>query len=338
MGQKYRTMFGDKIAVDVERGEIYKDEHKDRGHILRIVSFMYMLILGAIVTRFCITGDLFSQTMAKGLPVPPKHNFEVPFTDFKSVGSSMEAETKYQSAPDHWKGHCGQQFERMYDLNITSGMAYDRLGNFANVTLVNHDFYGPLIEASVGDTLIIRVNSHTDNATVKMELDGDFSSTVETVDATYIFKLQIHEHNAGTFLYRIQSGDASLCIGPLIVHSPCEDSNIASYSSDFTFLLTTDNIGNTEDSLSHFLKFHHGTTRIRLINTDPMKFLNFSTKTRKFEVVESKGEFMKPIFTKTLRIDPNGTYSLIFRRTSILGKISAKASIIMKKFQFPAWS
>ncbi|KAL5614173.1 hypothetical protein BROUX41_000011 [Berkeleyomyces rouxiae] len=120
-------------------------------------------------------------------------------------------------------------------------------GVFRPMILINNKFPGPLIEANIGDNLIVHINNRGTNAT-SIHFHGLFQNGTNSMDGTvgitqcpiapetaYMYNFTV-DGQSGTYWYHAHyAGQASDGVfGPLVIHAPNEKGELqkVQYASD----------------------------------------------------------------------------------------------------------
>ncbi|KAK0717263.1 multicopper like protein [Lasiosphaeria miniovina] len=139
---------------------------------------------------------------------------------------------------------------RSYNLVITKGLGWPD-GVVRDMLFLNGKFPGPLIEANIGDTLLVNVtNGLSDNST-SIHWHGLYQNGTNWFDGTtgvtqcgippgqsLLYNFTI-ENQFGTFWYHSHSGTQYLdgILGPLIIHAPEEAEVRKLYDTDRVVLV-----------------------------------------------------------------------------------------------------
>lgn len=168
------------------------------------------------------------------------------------TGWRLDTANNYTSNVQFWRDNYGKPQERHYYFNITILEKINANGAVRNLTVINGQYPGPLIEANSGDTIYLHVLNQMEEEPVSFHLHGLFypNNTFDDGAASinvcpiapgnnYTYKIPIGENEYGTYWYHSHWSTqyADGVYGPIMIHSPIEDANLTYYDSDMIFLL-----------------------------------------------------------------------------------------------------
>lgn len=184
------------------------------------------------------------------------------------VSWRLDTANNYTSNLQQWRDDFGQAKERHYFFNITYVTKIDANGANRNLTVINGQFPGPLIEANSGDTIYLHVSNQMEDEPVSFHLHGLFY-TNNTFDdgaasinvcpiapgGNYTYRIPVGEKEYGTYWYHSHWSTqyADGVYGPVMLHSPKEDANLTYYDSDRVYVVTDYYYTDAADLLSTYL-------------------------------------------------------------------------------------
>ena len=185
-----------------------------------------------------------------------------------STNWRLDTANNYTSNLEYWRNDYNTTKDRHYYFNITSLLKIDANGAIRNLTVINDQYPGPLIEANSGDTIYLHVLNKMDDEPVSFHLHGlfypnnsfdDGASSINVCPIApglnYTYKIPIGEKEFGTYWYHSHWGTqyADGVYGPLIIHSPIEDSNLTNYDADRVYVANDYYYQDADQLLSTYL-------------------------------------------------------------------------------------
>lgn len=130
--------------------------------------------------------------------------------------------------------------ERHYYFNVSTLLEKASDGIVRNLTVINGQYPGPLVEANAGDTLYIHVQNHMSQEPVTIHCHGLFFNQEDSYNdgaafinqcaipangGTYTYKVKLGKEQWGTYWYHshFSTQYADGLFGPLVIHSSKED-------------------------------------------------------------------------------------------------------------------
>lgn len=130
--------------------------------------------------------------------------------------------------------------ERHYYFNVSTLLEKASDGIVRNLTVINGQYPGPLVEANAGDTLYIHVQNHMSLEPVTIHCHGLFFNQEDSYNdgaafinqcaipangGTYTYKVKLGKEQWGTYWYHshFSTQYADGLFGPLVIHSSKED-------------------------------------------------------------------------------------------------------------------
>lgn len=179
----------------------------------------------------------------------------------------LDTANNYTSDLDYWRSDYNVTKDRHYYFNITVLEKINANGATRNLTVINDQFPGPLIEANSGDTIYLHVSNQMEVEPISFHLHGLFY-TNNTFDdgAASINVCPIPP--GGNYTYKIPTGDqfgtywyhshwstqyADGVYGPVVIHSSAEDSNLTSYDADRVYVVNDYYYENADTILGDYL-------------------------------------------------------------------------------------
>lgn len=237
---------------------------------------------------------------------------------------------------------------RRYYLEISDGdINID--GIKTTQTLINNQYPGPLIQANIGDTLIVNVrNRGTHPVSLHFHgmdqnntnfMDGAAGVTQCPIKAHQSFEYSFVVRSAGTYWYHNHIGVeyARGLVGPMVVHDPNHQSD---YGDDIIVLLS-DVYQDLDAALTEYFEPYIGGSfplpdkvlmqgtkqpsatitsskraRVRLINASSCLNFHFTVDDHSIEVIEVDGFHVKPRAVSTIPIATGQRYSFLLDNIS----------------------
>lgn len=241
----------------------------------------------------------------------------------------LDTNRNYTMDVDYWQKQT-EPAERHYYMNISTYVEESPDGIVRNLTVVNGQYPGPLLEANAGDTLFIHVQNHMEDEPVTIHCHGLFFNNNNSFHdgaayinqcpippkANYTYKIKLDEEQTGTYWYHSHFGTqyADGLFGPLVIHSPQEYEALNStYDKDIVVLVND----YYHDTASNYLPSYMGPDNE---NTEPDPDNGLIQGQNKFEYVASTylvpngGNSSNVLYTPTnvsvIDLDPEATYRL----------------------------
>ncbi|AMD21008.1 HEL273Cp [Eremothecium sinecaudum] len=164
----------------------------------------------------------------------------------------LDTQRNYTMNRGYWKKENKSQ-DRHYYFNITKLVEGGPDGVIRNLTVVNGQYPGPLIEANAGDTLWIHVNNLMKDEPVTIHCHGLFFNNEDNFNDGaaginqcpipagdhYTYKIKIDEKQWGTYWYHshFSTQYADGLFGPLVIHSREEDEVLEDYDEDMVVMV-----------------------------------------------------------------------------------------------------
>lgn len=283
----------------------------------------------------------------------------------------LDTANNYTSNLQFWRNDFGTSKERHYYFNITTLLKTDINGAIRNLTVINGQFPGPLVEANSGDTIFLHVQNQMDDEPVSFHLHGlfypnntfdDGASSINVcpipAGGNYTYRIPTGEKEYGTYWYHSHWSTqyADGVYGPVILHSPIEDSNLTYYDADRIYvvndyyyedaadLLDTYMIPDNENSeptpdaglisgtysqANYFTPADGKSTyktatyfdpnsiyRVRIANVGFFLPFKFSIDQHKLTIVETDGTLLEPLESDYVDVAVGQRYSFFMNRTS----------------------
>lgn len=188
--------------------------------------------------------------------------------DDENISWRLDTGNNYTSNLQAWRNDYGKAVDRHYYFNITHIEKVNANGAVRNLTVINNQFPGPLLEANSGDTIYLHVQNHMTDEPVSFHLHGLFypNNTFDDGAASinvcpippggnYTYKIPVGENEFGTYWYHSHWSTqyADGVYGPLILHSPNEDKNLTYYDADRVIVVNDYYYEDAGDLLSDYL-------------------------------------------------------------------------------------
>jgi FtsP/CotA-like multicopper oxidase with cupredoxin domain len=169
-----------------------------------------------------------------------------------SINWRLDTANNYTSNLQYWRDDFGTAKDRHYFFNITYVEKIDANGAVRNLTVINNQFPGPLLEANSGDTIYLHVNNQMNDEPVSFHLHGlfypnntfdDGASSINVCPippgGNYTYRIPVGKKEYGTYWYHSHWSTqyADGVYGPIILHSPIEDANLTYYDADRIFVV-----------------------------------------------------------------------------------------------------
>ncbi|QOU22891.1 hypothetical protein BRETT_003078 [Brettanomyces bruxellensis] len=146
-----------------------------------------------------------------------------------------------------WRADFGTSKDRHYYFNITEITEVNADNAVRNLTVINGQYPGPLIEANSGDTIYIHVNNLLETNPVSIHCHGLFyqgnpfddgavsiNNCPIPAGGNYTYKVPTSKSQWGTYWYHSHWSTqyADGVFGPLVLHSLDEDQLLGNYTGD----------------------------------------------------------------------------------------------------------
>lgn len=282
---------------------------------LLIFSFVFKELFGAHRLGF-ITNPVVSRFMKKSE---------------QSGDQSWRLDTtkNYTMDVEYWLSE-NKPAERHYYMNITKLVEKGPDGIARNLTVVNGQYPGPLLEANAGDRLVIHVENQMDDDPVTIHCHGLFFNKKNSFhdgaawmnqcpippSANYTYEIDLDEDQAGTYWYHSHYGSqyADGLFGPLVIHSADEYSALnSSYDKDVVVMVND----YYHDIASNYLPDYLGPDNE---NTEPSPDNGLIQGRNKFDYVEAtymvpnggdpSDVSYSPVNVSLVNLDPDSTYRI----------------------------
>lgn len=167
----------------------------------------------------------------------------------------LDTHKNYTIDSSVWRSEEGPQ-ERHYFLNISKLVEVSPDGIIRNLTVINGQYPGPLLEANAGDTLNIHVTNSMQDEPTTIHCHGllfnqnenflDGASSINQCPLQpgqkYTYKIHLDENQWGTYWYHshFAAQYADGVFGPLVIHSKKEDELLGEesrYDSELVILV-----------------------------------------------------------------------------------------------------
>ena len=180
----------------------------------------------------------------------------------------LDTANNYTSDLNYWRNDYNKQKERHYFFNITNILKVDANGAIRNLTVINGQYPGPLLEANSGDTIFLHVFNQMEDEPVSFHLHGlfypnntfdDGASSINVCpippSGNYTYRIPVGENEYGTYWYHSHWSTqyADGVYGPVILHSPKEDANLTSYDADRIYVVNDYYYENADTLLDDYL-------------------------------------------------------------------------------------
>ncbi|KAH3678449.1 hypothetical protein WICMUC_001466 [Wickerhamomyces mucosus] len=216
---------------------------------LVLITFTLYILRGISVTFDPIDRSKFSK-IRKGT--------------IKSSDNNWRLNTNREYNVTSWETSSTPQI-REYDFNITNIIASPD-GVTRNMTVINGQFPGPLVQANIGDTLRIKVRNNADEPT-SIHFHGLFFKNTNYYDGassmnqceiptnhTFVYEFEVEQY--GTYWYHshysTQAADG--IVGPVVLHSIDEDEHLKDqYDQDLVVLISDHYHDKAENYLEDYL-------------------------------------------------------------------------------------
>lgn len=220
--------------------------------------------------------------------------------------------------------------ERHYYMNVTTFVEESPDGIRRNLTVVNGQYPGPLLEANAGDTLFIHVDNQMEHEPVTIHCHGLFYNRNNSFQdgaayinqcpippkANYTYRIELDEKQYGTYWYHSHFGSqyADGLFGPLVIHSREEYKAMnSSYDKDIVVLVND----YYHDMASNYLPDYLGPANE---NTEPDPDNGLIQGQNRFDYVastylvpngqNSSDVSYTPVNVSVIDLDPSSTYRL----------------------------
>lgn len=314
-----------RISSDLE-GQLWR-EQKER----RFVSWLRLSLV--VVIPILIVGFGFRElAKSHGLEfiTQPIWSSFTKKSESSGIDSwRLDTNTNYTMDVDYWLSQT-EPTERHYYFNITTLVEESPDGVKRNLTVVNGQYPGPLLEANAGDTLFIHVENQMEDEPVTIHCHGLFFNNRNSFQdgaayinqcpippqANYTYEIELDAKQYGTYWYHSHFGGqyADGLFGPLVIHSAEEYNAMnSSYDKDIVVLVND----YYHDVASNYLPEYLGPDNE---NTEPDPDNGLIQGQNKFDYVASTylvpngGDSSDVSYTQAnvsvFTLDPNSTYRL----------------------------
>lgn len=256
--------------------------------------------------------------------------------------SSTFSKKSEQSNDESWRLDTGKNYtmdveywlketkpvERHYYMNVSTLVEKTPDGIARNLTVVNGQYPGPLLEANAGDTLFIHVDNQMDDQPVTIHCHGLFFNKQNSFQdgaawmnqcpippsGNYTYEIELDDTQAGTYWYHSHFGAqyADGLFGPLVIHSAEEYHAMnSSYDKDIVVMVND----YYHDMASNYLPDYLGPDNE---NTEPDPDNGLIQGQNKFEYAEAtylvpnggniSDVSYTPVNVSLINLDPEATY------------------------------
>ncbi|SCV05089.1 LANO_0G18228g1_1 [Lachancea nothofagi CBS 11611] len=209
---------------DLEKGPSgFFARHKNRPVLLFLLQMLFCVIIPVLVIALCLN--------LIGVPSHARDSKDVIPKTWR-----LDTQQNYTIDQDYWHAQTGGA-ERHYYFNISTLAEVAPDGIVRNLTVINGQYPGPLIQANAGDTLFIHVETHDVPTTIhchglffnKNNSYNDGAAYINQCPisadgGTYDYKILLDDTQSGTYWYHSHYGtqQADGIFGPLVIHSAHE--------------------------------------------------------------------------------------------------------------------
>ncbi|AGO12711.1 AaceriADR239Wp [[Ashbya] aceris (nom. inval.)] len=166
-------------------------------------------------------------------------------------GWLLDTQRNYTMNRAYWRGQ-RQPCDRHYYFKISKLVERAPDGIVRNLTVINGQYPGPLVEANAGDTLWLHVANEMDDEPVTIHCHGLFFENQAYNDgaahinqcpippgADYTYRIKLSDKQWGTYWYHshFAAQQADGLFGPLVIHSREEDSLLGDYDEDMVVMI-----------------------------------------------------------------------------------------------------
>lgn len=241
----------------------------------------------------------------------------------------LDTNKNYTMDVDYWLKQT-QPVDRHYYFNISTLSEKTPDGIARNLTVINGQYPGPLLEANTGDTLYIHVNNQMVDMPVTIHCHGLFYNKQNNFQdgaafinqcpippsGNYSYKIELDKNQYGTYWYHSHYGSqyADGLFGPLVIHSTEEYRALnSSYDKDMIIVVND----YYHDTASHYLPSYMGPDNE---NTEPDPDNGLIQGRNIFDYIESTylvpngGESTdvnySPVNVSLIDLNPNSVYRI----------------------------
>lgn len=219
-----------------ERIEVASKLHSDYKHYAKTFSLVVALTLvcGIIFLHKFFSTQVDDFMYTEGLSFSETSDQVHDNTNIDSNKSwRLDTANNYSIDLDYWLKQ-DDPTERHYYFNVSTIQEAHPDGIPRTLTVINGQYPGPLIEASSGDTIVIHVKNHMDDAPLTIHCHGllmkdqafnDGSSWINQcpipAGSSYEYRIKIDGDQYGTYWYHSHytTQYADGIFGPLVIHS-----------------------------------------------------------------------------------------------------------------------
>ncbi|CEP65069.1 uncharacterized protein LALA0_S21e00144g [Lachancea lanzarotensis] len=202
---------------------------KNKPKLLLLAQLFFCVVVPCLTVALCVTQTNFGNGVLNA--DDSKRNSDSALPSWR-----LDTQKNYTVDLDYWKSQT-PGVDRHYYLNVSVVAEVALDGIVRNVTVINGQYPGPLIEANAGDTLILHVQAQGIPTTIHCHglffnknesfYDGAASINQCPIDAnngTFDYRIQLDENQSGTYWYHSHYGtqQADGVFGPLVIHSAHE--------------------------------------------------------------------------------------------------------------------
>lgn len=241
----------------------------------------------------------------------------------------LDTNTNYTMDVNYWLNET-EPADRHYYFNISTLVEKTPDGIARNLTVVNGQYPGPLLEANAGDTIYIHVDNQMNDTPVTIHCHGLFYNKQNNFqdgasfinqcpippNGSYTYEIELDENQYGTYWYHSHYGAqyADGLFGPLVIHSAEEYKALnSSYDKDIVIVVND----YYHDIASNYLPDYLGPDNE---NTEPDPDNGLIQGQNIFEYVQSTylvpngGNISEvsysPVNVSVIDLDPKSTYRL----------------------------
>ncbi|VEU21065.1 DEKNAAC102003 [Brettanomyces naardenensis] len=216
---------------------------------LILVPITFLLLAGGCIVEYQKSHieELAPAAPAKMGPVIRRGTDSVNKDDSNGNDDWRLDSANYTMDLPKWRADYGETKERHYYFNVTQLVEVKANNAVRNLTVINGHYPGPLVEANSGDTIYLHVQNQLKNDPVSIHCHGMFYPENPFDDGavsinncpippggSYTYKVPTSKNQSGTYWYHSHWGTqyADGVFGPLVLHSPDEDSKLDYYDTD----------------------------------------------------------------------------------------------------------
>lgn len=182
-----------------------------------------------------------------------EHNRSLHAAKSEITSWRLDTSTNYTMDLNYWKKQTTPE-DRHYYFNISTIVEAAPDGIVRNLTVINGQYPGPLIEANAGDTLYIHVQNQMLDDPTTIHCHGLFFNQGQSFNdgaayinqcpippngGKYTYEIKLDENQWGTYWYHSHYGAqyADGVFGPLVIHSAKERALIDDYDEDIVIMV-----------------------------------------------------------------------------------------------------